>query len=161
MADADSRPKSYRMLILLSLLLVILAGVGFSQGILRLPGSYAASVLLINEIPEPINDVVFTYPGGELELARIEPYGSVGSPIYPETGEFEATLAFSIGDGPAIEKSVSARVIGDLLIELIVLPAVERDTVKTEDGQEIEILRASDSQARFVVSYAGERGVDD
>lgn len=159
----DPTPRTKTSPLTLLLLLVILALTGalaLSRGIIRLPGIAATSILVYNDTPVQFESLTLSYPGGALELPMIPANESVGSPIYPESPDFDATLAFKVGDASPVELEFPVRVLRDLLIEIHVLPVLEPGTITAEDGREIQVIRASDSEFRVLVAYSGERSVD-
>jgi len=100
-------------------------------------------------------DMSFSYPGGNLPVGRVEPKQSVGSPVQ-NPGEYDATLTFKDEAGHAYREKFHVKPIGELLINIYVLPVWEEAIVKAADGTEEKVFKRSPSRIRILPSYQGE-----
>jgi hypothetical protein len=150
-----TRPKS-RVLFLITLLNLILLGwllyTTFGQS---LTPSGGASIVLINDTQSPMVGVSLSYPGGTIDLARIEPKQRIGSPVH-NPGECDATLTFKDEAGHAYKETFRITPVGELLINIYILPVWEETIIKTADGTEEKVFKPSPSRVRILPSYQGE-----
>jgi hypothetical protein len=142
-----------RIVPLLVFLIVVLLGGLLYQNL----GHYLAAITgvtvdIINFTPSPMLDVVFEYPGGKAVSARIDPRRQLGHSI-PNLNEFEGTLSFKNEQGNAFKEKVSVHAYNGMMLLLEVHPLLEAATIKTADGKEEKVIKASFSKVSVEQSY--------
>jgi len=135
-------------LILLGSLLYATLGRAFTP-------SGGVSIVLVNDLPTAMKEMSFSYPGGTLDLPLLDINKSVGHPI-PVTGQFDATLSYKDVDGNPIKQVISIKPLGELLIVIHVLPELEETVVKSPEGKEEKLYKASAAKVRIIKTYQGE-----
>jgi hypothetical protein len=114
--------------------------------------SGGVSVSLANGTLSPMIDLSLQYPGGKLDLPRLNAGERVGHPI-ADVKEFDATLTFKDEDGQAFKETVRIRPLDEFLILIEVLPVLEPATVETAGGAEMKVVKASPSKVRIITAY--------
>jgi hypothetical protein len=151
-AVAPANPKSRLVLLITLLNVILLGGLLYKMYGEALPSTGGVTLDLINHMPGPMLDVEFEYPGGKLALARIEARGDVGHSV-TDLDEFEATLSFKDEQGHSYRTKVPVQAYGGLLALLAVQPILETTTVKTAEGKEEAVVKASPDKVFVVRSY--------
>ncbi|WP_435008653.1 hypothetical protein P12x_005863 [Tundrisphaera lichenicola] len=145
-------PRS-RIAVLLVVFNVILLGSLLYKTFGRaLTPSGGVSVSLTNGLLTPMVDLRLEYPGGKLELPRINPGERVGHSIANVKG-FDAILTFKDEAGHAFRETISVQPLDEFLILIEVLPVLEESTLTTADGAEVEVIKASTSKVRVITAY--------
>ena len=149
---SNAGPRS-RLTALILAFNVILLGVPPLQDVRpRLTPSGGVSVSLANGTLSPMIDLSLRYPGGKLDLPRLNVGERVGHPI-ADVKEFDATLTFKDEDGHAFKETVHIRPMDEFLILIEVRPVLEPSAVKTAEGAELKVVRASASKVRVTTAY--------
>jgi hypothetical protein len=150
-----AKPKS-RVVLLVSLLNALLLGwLLYTTFGKSLTAGDGVSVTLINNTPFALVDLSLRYPGGSLDLARVEPNQRIGSPLR-NPGVFEATLTFKDEAGHVFQETFPVKPVGEFLINLYILPVWEEAPVPAGEGAEEKAFRPSTSRVRVLPSYQGE-----
>ena len=71
-------------------------------------------------------------------------------------GEFDATLTFKDEAGHVFKETFPIKPVGELLINLYVMPVWEESAARTADGAEDKVFKPSPSRVRILPSYQGE-----
>jgi len=144
--------KSRVVPLLVVLNLIVLGGLLYqSFGRSLMPGS-GATIDLINNTPGPMLDMVFEYPGGKLTQSKLDPRQGIGHSI-PNLGDFDATLSFKDEQGHPFKEPVRVRPYNGMLVLLAVESVLETAVVKTADGKEETVVKASPNKVFVLRSY--------
>jgi len=148
-----AKPKS-RIILLVTLLNVVLMG-----GLLyKIFGESLSSsnegvtLALINYTAGPMLDVTFEYPGGKLAMPKIGVREQVGHSV-SNIADFDATLRFKDEQGHVYKETVPVRAYNGLLLLLAVQPILETSVIKTAEGKEETVVKASPDKVFVVKSY--------
>jgi hypothetical protein len=152
-ASGPGNGKKSRLVPLLVLMIVVLLGGLLYQGSDKyLAGVGGVTIDLINDTPGPMLDVLFEYPGGKFTLPSLGPQGEVGHSI-PSLADFDATLSFKNEQGQQYKETVRVRPYNGMLALLTVQAILETSVVKTAEGKEETMLKASAKKIFNVRSY--------
>jgi len=153
----EQRPgitKNQVALALIFLNLILLAALLYKTYGQSLTPSGGVAITLNNDTLTPMLNMSLQYPGGKLDLPRIDPNQGVGLPIR-DVNEFDATLTFKDEAGHDYKETFHIKPLGEYLIRIYVLPVLEESVIKTADGKEEKVLKASTSRVRVLPSYQG------
>ena len=131
---------------------VLLLGLLYKNFGESLASETGVTVSLMNHTAGPMLDVVFEYPGGKLELPEIEARGQVGHSIM-KLSDFDATLSFKDEQGHSFKEIVTIGPYDGLLLLLSVQPVLETTVVKTADGKDETVIKASPDKVFVMKSY--------
>jgi len=140
--------------ILIFLNLILLGALLYKSYLQALTPSGGVSITLNNDTLGPMIAMSLQYPGGKLDIPRIEPQQGVGLPIR-DVNEFDATLTFKDESGHDYKETFHIKPLGEYLIRIYVQPVLEESVIKTADGKEEKVLKASTSRVRILPSYQG------
>jgi len=147
------RASRNRIVVFITVLnLILLVGLLYKTFGQALTPSGGVAVTLANETFTPMIDMSLQYPGGKVDLPRIDPQQGVGLPI-ADVREFDATLTFKDKDNHEYKETFHIKPLGENLIRIYVQPVLEESLIKTADGKEETLLKASKSRVRILTSY--------
>jgi len=149
-----SKPRSRVLALILFLNFVLLAFFLYNTFGRSLTSSGGVAIALTNETFTPMIGMSLRYPGGKLDIPRLNPKEQVGHPI-PNVGEFDATLTFKDAADHDYKETFHVKPLGDNLILLFIQPVLEESAIKTADGKEEKVLKASPTKVRILTSYQG------
>jgi hypothetical protein len=97
-------------------------------------------------------DVVLEYPGGKLEVPRLEMRDQVGHSI-SRLSDVDATLSFQDDQGHSYKQSIPIRPYDSLLLLLGVQPVLKTEFITTSDGKEEAVVKVSPDTIFVTRSY--------
>jgi hypothetical protein len=151
-SQAGPRSRS-RLLALITLLnLILLAGLLYKTFGPSLTSNGGVTVALINSTPGPMLELAFEYPGGKLAVPKLGVRDQIAYSVM-NLADFDATLSFKDERGHPFKESVRVRPYGGMLVLLDVQLILETSVVKTSEGKEETVVKASPTQVLVTRSY--------
>ena len=150
-AVVPTTSKSRVGLLLLLLNLILVGGLLYKTFVKTVSSSGGLMLALYNDLPSAITDVNFEYPGGKFSFPELQAHGQIGTPLNYGS-DFKATLSFTDEDGKPHKESFKIRLQGDLLVLVFIEPVLEESVLKTSEGKEETVLKASPTRVRIITA---------
>jgi len=132
--------------------LILLAGLLYTTFGQSLTSSAGVTFALINSTPGPMLNLAFEYPGGKLTAPKLGARDQIAHSVM-NVSDFDATLSFRDERGHPFKQNVRVRPYSGMLVLLDVQPVLETSVIKTSEGNEETVLKASPTKILVTRSY--------